>query len=227
MDQNNLALLPKHTRFGIMLIARWVLRAALRVCGSGWPSSGGLTRCVQHQCASAEKRYGPCCMALRTAWQSSALTRYNASARSVGCVGRVSAKGAHGWVRPGCLTGGRHRRGCAPVVAGEGAAAARPGRAALAAAVGGHRSWCPVEAGRAVRFTDQPDPDGLVVNQARPLLDAPVPWRQLHRQRERGAVEHPARVWTCSWVGPASTPGMPAETAGCRACLLCGPKRGI
>jgi len=24
MDQNNLALLPKHTRFGIMLIARWV-----------------------------------------------------------------------------------------------------------------------------------------------------------------------------------------------------------
>ena len=103
------------------------------------------------------------------------------------------------------------------MVAGEGSAAARGGRAALVAAVGGHRSWCPVEAGRAVRFTDQPDPDGLVVNQARPPLDAPVPWRQLHRQCERGAVEQPAPVWACSWVGRSSMPGTPAEMVGCRA----------
>ena len=56
-------------------------------------------------------------------------------------------------------------RGCSPVVAGKGAAAVRAGRASLAAAVAGHCSWRPVEAGRAVRYTDQPDPDGLVVNQ--------------------------------------------------------------
>ena len=51
------------------------------------------------------------------------------------------------------------------MVAGKGAAAMRAGRASLAAAVAGHCSWRPVEAGRAVRYTDQPDPDGLVVNQ--------------------------------------------------------------
>ena len=50
---------------------------------------------------------------------------------------------------------------------GEGAAAEQEGRQRLGEAVAGHRSWCPVEAGRAVRHTDQPDPNGLVVNQAR------------------------------------------------------------
>ena len=101
---------------------------------------------------------------------------------------------------------------------GEGAAAEQEGRRRLGAAVAGHRSWCPVEAGRAVRHTDQPDPNGLVVNQARPngrctgellLLDRPM--HNAHPlARWTGPVVASSRAlgsgrgWTACWAGSLS-----------------------